>query len=403
MATPEVHVCLLSDQLLPNLIPVLMERPARVYLVATAEMVARGRDKRMRKLLRSENIDTRIRGGAPSTRIEEIRRFADRLAQEMKKNEAAGTIVLNATGGTKLLSMGFVEVFRERLEGYPLRVVYTDTKHQLIETIVPRERGAVPMAGVLRADGYLAAQGMVLVSSESDDREWQTEVRARSALTNYLANHCENLGSFLGALNGLVHGTPGRPGALASNGVDLVHPDREFDSRPRGAWQEALTRIADAEMLRWGGNRKVRFDDADAARYLGGHWLEEYAWLVAGAADLDDVHCSAKVRWESESGPAAPTNEFDLLAVHDNRLLLVECKTGRQAAGEQAVATRLESLGRHTGGLFGSSLLLSARELPTTMKSRCRNLGINFLERDAVNKLTDHVGHWRDKGAFPPP
>ena len=123
MATPGVHVCLLSDQLLPNLIPVLMERPARVYLVATAEMVAKGRDKRMRRLLRRENIDTRIRGGAPSTRIKEIRRFADRLAQEMKKNEAGGTIVLNATGGTKLLSMGFVEVFRERLEGYPLRVV----------------------------------------------------------------------------------------------------------------------------------------------------------------------------------------------------------------------------------------------------------------------------------------
>ena len=178
MATPGVHVCLLSDQLLPNLIPVLMERPARVYLVATAEMVAKGRDKRMRRLLRRENIDTRIRGGAPSTRIKEIRRFADRLAQEMKKNEAGGTIVLNATGGTKLLSMGFVEVFRERLEGYPLRVVYTDTEHQVIETIVPREQEAVPMAGVLGADSYLAAQGMVLVSAESDGESGPAHRRA---------------------------------------------------------------------------------------------------------------------------------------------------------------------------------------------------------------------------------
>ena len=402
MTVSEVHVCLLSDQLLPNLIPVLMDRPVRVYLVATVEMVARGRDKRMRRLLRRENIDTRIRGGAPSTRIEEIRRFAYELAQEMKKNETGGTIVLNATGGTKLLSMGFVEVFRERLEGYPLRIVYTDTEHQVIETIVPRERRAVPMAGVLKAESYLAAQGMVLTSAESDEQGWRAVVRGRSALTKYLASNCEGLGSFLGTLNGLVHGTSRRRGALASNGIDMVHPDQEFDRRPQGAWREALTRIADTGLLWWGGNGKVRFDDAVAARYLGGHWLEEYAWLVAGAAGLDDLRCSAKVRWESESGPAAPTNEFDLLAVHDNRFLLVECKTGRQAVGEQAVATRLESLGRHTGGLFGSSLLLSARALPTTMKSRCRNLGINFLERGAINSLADYVCHWQHKGAFPP-
>ena len=63
----------------------------------------------------------------------------------------------------------------------------------------------------------------------------------------------------------------------------------------------------------------------------------------------------------------------------------------------------MESLGRHTGGLFGSSLLLSVRELPTTMKSRCRNLGINLLEQSAIDRLTEYVGHWRDKGAFPPP
>ncbi len=110
---------------------------------------------------------------------------------------------------------------------------------------------------------------------------------------------------------------------------------------------------------------------------------------------------SAIGRWESQSGPAAPTNEFDLLAVHDNRLLLVECKTGRLDAGEQAVATRLESLGRNAGGLFGTSLLVSARELPATMKSRCRSLGIRFLERGAVQELADRISRWRDTGSLP--
>ena len=397
----EIHACLLSDQLLPNLIPVLMERPVRVYLVATDEMTARGRDARMRRLLRRENIEVRIRPRAPSTGIDAIRRAALKLAREIKSAEAHRTIALNATGGTKLLSMGFVEVFRDQLEGHPLRIIYTDTEHRVIETLVPREHPATPMEGVLQVRSYLAAQGMVLGSAASDDDRWRSTVKARMDVSKYLAIHCEVLGPFLGVVNRVVHGAGGISGALTPNGTALDRPEQRLDRRPWGLWRQALTRIADAGLVRWDGDRELRFDSVDTARYLGGHWLEEYAWLVTEAAGLQDIHCSAAGRWESQSGPAAPTNEFDLLAVHDNRLLLIECKTGRLDAGEQAIAARLESLDRNAGGLFGSSLLVSARELPATMKSRCRHLGIRFLERGAVKDLADCVSHWRDTGSLP--
>ena len=198
-----------------------------------------------------------------------------------------------------------------------------------------------------------------------------------------------------------MHGAGGNPGSLLPTGAGLAQPVQQLGHSPRGRWRQALTRIADAGLVWWNGDRELRFDSVDAARYLGGHWLEEFAWLVARDAGLQDVHCSAVGRWESQSGAAAPTNEFDLLAVHGNRLLVVECKTGRLDAGEQAVATRLESLGRNAGGLFGSSLLVSARELPETMKGRCRSLGIRFLERGAVNDLADCIAHWRDTGSLP--
>ena len=195
----EVHVCLLSDQLLPNLIPVLMERPARVYLVATDEMSVRGRDTRMRRLLRREGIEVRIRTRAPSTGIDAIRRTAHRIAQEIRSTEAGRTLALNATGGTKLLAMGFVEVFRDRLEGYPLRIIYTDTEHRLIETLVPRDRPATPMEGVLVVRSYLAAQGMALESAMSDEEHWRSAVEARMEISRYLASNCEELGPFFEA------------------------------------------------------------------------------------------------------------------------------------------------------------------------------------------------------------
>ena len=399
----KVHICLLSDQLLPNLIPILMDRPERVYLIVSNEMEAKGRHKRMRRLLRGEKIESRVRLKAPGTGIDTIRRFAGKLAREIKQEETGKTIVLNATGGTKLLSMGFVEVFRESFEGYSLRVVYTDTQHQRIETLVPRGTEVIPMEGVLQTNSYLAAQGMKLISAYSDKEEWRSAVQERNKLTRYLADNCKELGGFFGAINGIIHGygNNDHPGVLTPNGKDLSNPEQRFNTNPRRNWRDALNQIKDAGLIRWDSARTLYFETTEAARYLSGHWLEEYAWMVAQAAGLQDVRCSATGQWELQTGAGAPTNEFDLLAVHDNRLLIVECKTGRQTLKEQEITTRLESLNRNAGGLFGTSILLSAREIPETMRNRCRSLGIRYLENGAITKFADYLSKWRDSCVLP--
>ncbi len=291
-----------------------------------------------------------------------------------------------------------MEVFRERLEGYALRVIYTDTEHQKIETLVPRNQESVPMQGVLRADTYLTAQGMQLKSAVSDDKTWQAAAHSRASLTDFLAEHCAELAPFFGNLNGLIHGFSGTKAALSRDGNELINSSQQFQRRPKGPWRDALTRIADNGLLWWDGDKRVRFESVDAARYLGGHWLEEHVWSVAKSTGLDDVRCSALCGWELLSGPETPTNEFDLIAVHDNRLLIIECKTGQQTTSEQAVTNRLESLGRNAGGLFGTSLLVSVREPSTSMRSRCRHLGIQVLQKENITKLRASLEQWRDTG-----
>src|SRR5690606_10739303 len=48
------HLCLVSDQLLPNLIPALMQRPPWVHLVVSTAMAAQG--ERLRRLLEARDI-----------------------------------------------------------------------------------------------------------------------------------------------------------------------------------------------------------------------------------------------------------------------------------------------------------------------------------------------------------
>ncbi|WPL18603.1 hypothetical protein Thiowin_03683 [Thiorhodovibrio winogradskyi] len=61
------HIVLISDQVMQNLIPILMDKPARVVFIITAVMAQRGADRRLAEQIRSQLGD----GGC------EILRFPD--------------------------------------------------------------------------------------------------------------------------------------------------------------------------------------------------------------------------------------------------------------------------------------------------------------------------------------
>jgi len=404
MQATDIHVCLVSDQLLPNLIPILMDRPVKVYLVSSVAMTAREKDKDLQRLLRKRDIEVENRRQAPSAGIEDIRKFAKKLCGQILAKNRGASVVLNATGGTKLLSMGFVEAFRKELEGYALRIIYTDTEHQVIESLVPMNRAAERMRGVLDVPTYLAAQGMRLEDSACEDASWRDFVERRKPLTEYLVSDCQQLSELFGVLDGLVHGANGSHSVSLPGGNTLGNAKRCLRSQPGGEWRRAFGKMVNFGLIRWNGDKEVEFLSEHAARYLSGTWLEEYAWHVAREVGLEDVRSSARCRWERYSGSDAPQNEFDLLAVHNNRLLLAECKTGKFAGGDQQnIASKLESLGRNAGGLFGSSLMLSARDVPQNMRARLKSLGIGFLEGENLRELPKALSAFVKDGSLPTP
>ncbi len=381
----QVHVCLLSDQLLPNLIPILMERPSRVYLIVSPEIQQSGKDKRMEIILRKKEIDVRLCQHAPSTGFEAIREFATKLAGELVSAESGNLIILNVTGGTKLLAIGFIEIFRARLKG-SLRVIYTDTGHGMIETLVPPGEAPSPMRDVLDAESYLEAQGLTLISAASDEKKWIKDVNSRELNTRFLVENWEPLSGLSGILNPMET-QAGETSALA----------KEFRS---GLREKARTLLTDAGLVEdWDRVKSIEDLSRDARIYLTGGWLEEYAWLSARLAGLKDAKCAAKLRWGVNDDLAGPGNELDLLVVHDNKMLIVECKTGKiSSKGTQGlkIAALLESLKRNVGGNFCDGLLVHAGKLPSAMKKRCEKDGITTLEQGSLTELKSRLEVWRD-------
>ena len=387
----KIHVAIVSDQILANLLPALMDRPDKLVLVATSDMAAKRLDRRLADMLAKKGIAAEIVGDAPDVRLAEIHEFAYELLGRLQQEHPGANIDLNATGGTKPMMLGFVEIFR----GDAGRIFYTDTRHRRIEYFpAPRQPAvsATPMTDVLNVIDYLRAQGFLYDGACSDRPDWRESAAARKESAKFLGKNAADpqLQNFIGAINGMADKALG-------NGEILVDPIQNLGQKtPWGAWKDALGQLSRAGMVKWFGDTNVEFADIEAARFLRGGWLEEYAWHIVKDAQVFDARMSVTGTWEN--GREA-NNEFDVLATHGNQLLFIECKTlrhGRDGAYEKdsEILYKLDSLGRNTRGLFGSSWLLSARASTTEMLDRAKGQGIRILGPDELPRLREVVRQW---------
>lgn len=388
----KIHIALVSAQILPNLIPILMERPDRVLLMVTPEMAARRLDRRLEKLLKEQGIGVELCLDVPDAGLREIKAYADTLADRLIEEQADAEIVLNATGGTKLMSLGFVEAFR----GIATHILYTDTAHRRIEYL-PNAQASLPeptpMGNVLDVPLYLAAQGFRFRRAASDEISWREGVSQRKATCKFLGKHIadSNLQTFIGAMNRLVdRALENIPGTYEER---LVAPDQAFDTVPFGIWAKALGELVRAGLITWqDGSPDVTFASVEAARFVRGGWLEEYAWHTVKDAGAFDTRLSVEGVWADTQ---KTINEFDVLACHINQLLFIECKTPRIGPNnENEIAYKLKSLSQDAGGLFGDTWLLSARQPSDVLIERAKQARFRLIGPDELANLRELVLEW---------
>jgi len=391
------HVVLVSDQVLQNLIPILMERPERVALVITEEMARRGADRRLARPLRSAGAALIRCEGCPDSGFPQIRAFAHQVAETILDAGAETEIVLNTTGGNKLMSLAFVEAFR----GLASRILYTDTAHRRIEYLASSAQhgqaaipAPTPMTNVLDVPAYLRAQGFQFQRALSDDADWRERAAARKAACKFLGRRIADpsLQQFIGTLNYLADKALER--LPDSREERLAAPVQSFTRPPRGLWAEAMTQLADAGLLSWqSGSEYFRFTDLAAAQCVRGGWLEEYAYHVVHDSGVHDARLGVSGVWDDAQAMA---NEFDVLACHGNQLLFIECKTLRyRGENDNAIAYKLDSLGEDARGLFGHTWLLSARAPTDTLIARARRARIRLVPPAELQHLRDLVRVWR--------
>ena len=403
-----VHLCLVSDQYMANLLPILKRRPAAIELVCTPEALKPGKgfDTLLRALLHfgyeGRQITRYEIDAECGTDFLAARQAARELRDSLLADYPEQPVTLNATGGTKILSTAFFVEFQG------IETIYTDSQSgnciRFLDDLERRPEALGKQFGAIT--DYFFCQGYGIVDSALAHPALLDAARQRKSVTRMLAEQGRHvvLGIFNSAAQDFATQILGKNGGKNTPAVERVSKlDAALPSNPisrlKAGW--LTKKLCSAGLLLPHGDNSFAFANAEAMRYLSGGWIEEWAWHIATECRPDQCDFNVYIRSLADGDKPTPDgdesdNEIDLVMLHDNRLLIAECKTifWQGANAKQDIFNKLDALGTHARGLFGKSLLVSAKELDKKAARRARAYGINVLQAETLFDLKDEIQSW---------
>ncbi len=381
-ATPDLHLCIATGQNLANLIPALQCDAREVWILETPAMQHSARH--LADALKARKIAVK--------RIP----FADQDVTTLQA-QAAGVaekldgraVTINLSGGTKLMTLALTGTLAEHLAtgtaSCQPHLLYTDTQQHRLDWLRPTPRSE-PMLDVLKLNDVLLTQGYRRHdgSGGAEAAHWHRQAETRSQLTRFMGDNAKRLGRFFGTLNAIAHRALNQP-----NGP--WRPEQHLDFPAGGAAADLLRQAATAGILSWNEQTELVLNNPEAAEYLGGGWVEEYAGLkISGMRPAD---WAPRLKIESVVGHAS--NELDAAVVHGNRLLLVECKAAMVRDNNVADwIYKASQLAHSVGGQLARPLLLSARQISNEARQRGRDYGVDILSAEELSTLPQYLAGW---------
>jgi hypothetical protein len=389
-----IHINLVSEQLIPNLIPTLGDKDCIGVVLVLGDSKFADKADRLENLYLRNNIPILWRSqGMSSTRLSKLQTQANALIDHLATNHSDCHWVLNATCGTKPMALAFANAFNQQDKQQAL-VIYTDTEHKEIPLLNPEVEFTLPFKSVLSLDDYLLANGFEYEQAINSDSDVQLQQQA--PITRYLAQQlvgkCQHM---LSALQG-----------MATNAAKYFPQSQmqTMPSVPYGDYAKLYQRLSDEGLLSWDGQSKqITFQSEDACRYLAGRWLEEFTYLTALDSGAQEVAMSVTGRWLKDSRHFDSddiTNEFDVLVLHNNQLLTIECKASNwfkqeeHGSKNQDIIHKLDTLSKNLGGLFGSPMLVTAQQLSDAARSRITHNRFLCCEQATEQSLIKALSTW---------
>jgi len=372
---PHTHLCLVSAQPVPNLTPLLDQRtaPRRVILMVSPAMAQRA--DWLESVIRPRGIRVERLSVEDPYDVESLQSRVMELLEGLGLER--GAIALNATGGTKPMSIAAYEAFR----AWDQPIFYVHPERDRLIWMYPDHLPPVDLADRVKLEPFLAAHGVEIRGEASRSVSPKDHLAVGAELVKEIRRYRRAIAT----LNWLAK--TAENDELRSEPV----PDDRSDLEP-------LIELFAGHGLLTHREGALVFTDEDARFFANGGWLEYYAFeTVRGLGRTrmiqDQAHNLEVMR---QIGAKRVCNELDVVFLHENRLHIIECKTRRfREKGEASPAGdalyRLDTLKELMGGLQARAMLVSYQDLSKADRTRAQDLGIAVCAGEQLLNLRDHL------------
>lgn len=377
----KTQLCLVSSQPTPNLTPVLDQTmsPRRVILLVSDNMTEQA--ERLRSVIEKRRIKVVISSIGDAWDFQLLQQHILDLLTQYPTEVAQQNIVLNATGGTKPMSIAAYEVFRAA----DLPIFYVHPEHDRVIWLQPNDRENRDLEDRLKLEDFLAAHGVETIATPTRNAPhpgWLEVGREITKRINYYQKA-------LSRLNWLA--VKAKHTGLASEKVGKA--DRAFD--------DLISLFAQQDLLQREHGRLV-FPDESARFFVNGGWLEYLVFDVVRRLRQTDpvIHDIARGLEVARRVQKKPVkNELDVAFLRNNRLHIIECKTAKLSkAGEDAPAAealyKLDTLGDLLGGLQARAMLVSFKPFKDTHRRRAKAIDIHVCAGEELKTLENRIRQW---------
>lgn len=383
----DVHFCLISDQAAPSLLPILDPdfKPKEAVFLVSDKMKSNA--EALEKVFKEKNIKVTL------IRIENIYDFHEMencfislIDQYEGKN-----IVLNVTGGTKLMAIVAQNTFA--MGGKP--IFYVDSDNNQILFISRDEKGQSIPNKMLNCQidlkTYLSAYGMVYKSTKQP-------LASEQLITN-LESFIKQYDKYKDSIPGLNY----YASESQKNGFKVKFKNHDDESLV-----SLLEELHHKNLLDFDRHR-IDFRDTVHKDLLNGIWLEEITYkAIENIKSIQDKALSLEVgnssydqsKHQYDLKNQGNQNEFDIAFMAKNRLHIIECKTQlmNKEGGikSEEILYKLEAL-KNYGGLMTKKCLVSYFEVPESVKNRAKELHIEIIQGKDLQRLREKISNWIGK------
>ncbi len=365
------QLILVSAQPIPNLTPIFDDtlKPKKVVMLVSSDM--QERSNALESIFKPRGISVERCLIENPWDADAIREQVEDLLLTQYED---GGIVLNATGGTKLMSIAAYEAFRS----CRLPVFYVHPEHDRLIWLAPKLPD-VDLSDRIRLEDYLMAYGSPV---DSLDRTGVKE--SIRQLAEQLLQDFDRYASELGTFNFL---------AMKADNPQLISEIEDGPQSRPYLW-ELMELFETAGLCKIDGHN-LCFTDENARFIANGGWLEMHTYALCLnmkiAGGIQDIACNINLKRQPE-GSAIVKNEIDIGLIKSNRLHLIECKTQQFKGDKDAdVLYKMDSLRDLMGGLQGRAMLVSFNQLNKAGRARAKELNIQLCCQTELRNLQQFI------------